>query len=181
MSSTSDALPQHSRSELFEAMVVADDLAAQHIAEVEYMNALTRDVEEERRRRAGAPRMALRPHNIEDWPGLDDIVVEHPIRRLLGQEAQATRGVRGGDAGRMGGHRQGTRKCLSASPDGGTASAASGVGSDRACGLMPASAPGRSTFPVPATGAMAMVRAGRFTSSALRGATATATPCGRST
>lgn len=27
---------------------------------------------------ADVPVMALRPHNMPDWPGLDDVVVEHP-------------------------------------------------------------------------------------------------------
>lgn len=59
-------------------MVREDDAATRAELTLEYVSALKADVSAERRRRGGVPRMALRPHGIPDWPGLDDVVVEHP-------------------------------------------------------------------------------------------------------
>lgn len=70
--------PQQTRSHLFEAMVTEDDDAKRLELTQQYVAALKADVGSERRRRASAPRMALRPHGIEGWDGLDDVVVERP-------------------------------------------------------------------------------------------------------
>lgn len=64
----------------FEALVEAAGAGAGAFddALAAYENVLRAEVAAERRRRLSAPRMALRPHGIEDWDGLDDVVVEHP-------------------------------------------------------------------------------------------------------
>lgn len=67
--------PSDPRRALFEAMIAEDDDAARVKLSRQYADALLADVQAERRRRASAPRMALRRHQDGS---MDDVVIERP-------------------------------------------------------------------------------------------------------